>query len=76
MNEQQQKHERTACPVGKFFSDLDRVFNRRSDFCMHLNQSRIEFLKAVRSLIDVRIERWEKRGEDRNRPEMSTINVE
>ena len=76
MSKPKKDHDRTGCPVGKFFTELDRIFDRNSEFCDHLNRSRIEFLKAVRALIDARIERYEGRDATRDKPKMSTIDVE
>jgi hypothetical protein len=76
MSNPKKEHDRTGCPVGKFFTELDRVFDRKSDFFQHMNQSRIEFLKAMRSLIDAGIERCEKRDDKRDKPKMNTIKVE
>mgnify|MGYP006277349259 CR=1 FL=1 len=51
--------ETFLCPVGRFFSELGRKTGKGSDFQEHFNRSRIEFLKAVRSLVDARIDRME-----------------
>jgi hypothetical protein len=48
------------CPVGKFFTDFENVFGKKSDFFKHMTQSRIEFLKAMRFLLDERIDTLEK----------------
>jgi hypothetical protein len=53
----------TNCPVGRFFSEMEKTFGRKSNFFDHLQQSRIEFLKAIRSLLDERIEGLEKKKE-------------
>jgi hypothetical protein len=50
-----------VCPVGKFFLDLEKCVDRRSKFQEHLALSRIEFFKAIRSLVDDRIESLEKK---------------
>jgi len=56
------KEEMMSCPVSRFFSDLEKFSGRKSPFFDHLKNSRIEFLKAVRSLFDKRIDSLEKRG--------------
>ena len=48
------------CPVGKFFMDLENVLGKKSGFFKHMTQSRIEFLKATRALLDERIDSLEK----------------
>jgi hypothetical protein len=50
------------CPVAKLFSGLEKIPGRNSPFFEHLKGSRIEFLKAIRSLFDGRIDRLEKMG--------------
>jgi len=64
------------CPVGKFFSDLDNVFGRKSEFAKHMTQSRIEFLKGIRSLVDERIDTLEKQRSTRGKKKMTKIKVE
>ena len=64
------------CPVGKFFMDLDKVFGRKSEFAKHMNQSRIEFLKGIRSLVDERIDNLEKQRSSRGKKKMTKIKVE
>jgi hypothetical protein len=60
MGKEKSKEEVFVCPVGRFFADMERVSGRRSTFFKHINQSRIEFFKALRSLVDERIEGLEK----------------
>jgi hypothetical protein len=65
------KEEMCQCPVGTFFRDVEKTFGKKSNFSDHMTQSRIEVLKAVRSLVDERIEDlgkkksadWQKRQE-------------
>ena len=55
------EEEMVICPVGKFFMDLQKLSLPKSRFFEHLDLSRIEFLKAIRSLADERIESFEKK---------------
>ena len=55
------EEEMVMCPVGKFFMDLQKLSMPKSKFFEHLDLSRIEFLKAIRSLVDERIEGFEKK---------------
>jgi len=55
------EEEMVICPVGKFFMDLQKLSLPKSKFFEHLDLSRIEFLKAIRSLVDERIESFEKK---------------
>lgn len=50
-----------GCPVGHFISAMERCLGITDDFKRHLYNSRVEFLKAVRSLIDKKIEDLESR---------------
>ena len=64
------------CPVGKFFMDLDNVFGKKSEFAKHMTQSRIEFLKGLRSLVDERIDNLEKKQSKKGKKRMTKIKVE
>lgn len=75
MNEKNHEKETFVCPVGRFFTELERCGGRGSAFFEHLTRSRIEFLKAVRSLVDEGIERMEKKTGDAER-KATRIHVE
>jgi hypothetical protein len=64
------------CPVGRFFSELERRAGTESRFFEHLGKSRIEFLKAVRALVDERIEAIEKKGAAKGGRRRTRIEVE
>jgi hypothetical protein len=64
------------CPVGKFFMDLEKKSVRRSKFFEHLDLSRIEFLKALRSLLDDSIEDLEKKKRSGGGKKATKIEVE
>jgi len=40
------------CPVGKFFHGLEESVGRNFRFCEYFNRSRMEFLRAIRMLVD------------------------
>ena len=63
------------CPVGKFFVDLENVFGKKSDFFKYMTQSRIEFLKAMRALLDERINTLEKEKSPKKKKRMTKIKV-
>ncbi|MFZ7112076.1 MAG: hypothetical protein ACOWYE_10375 [Desulfatiglandales bacterium] len=65
-----------TCPLGRFFQDLERISGRKSAFFRHMTQSRVEFLKAVRSLIDARIEEIEKKAPAGEEKRAEKIEVE
>jgi hypothetical protein len=64
------------CPVGRFLEDLDKAFGRQSEFSKHMTQSRIEFLKGIRSLVDERIDNLEQMQAKKGKKKMTKIKVE
>jgi hypothetical protein len=76
MVKKKNEKEMVICPVGKFFMDLEKACVQESDFFKHLAQSRIEFLKAIRSLVDERIETLEKKRSGKSGKKMTKIKVE
>jgi hypothetical protein len=71
----QKEDEMVVCPVGKFFLDLQKGSRKKSKFFEHLDLSRIEFLKALRSLIDDRIEGLEEKKSSRQEKKATKIEV-
>ena len=71
----QKQEEMVVCPVGKFFLDLQKGSRKKSKFFEHLDLSRIEFLKAMRSLIDDRIEDLEEKKSSRQEKKATKIEV-
>jgi hypothetical protein len=73
-----EKHEKDMayCPVGRFFMDLEKVAGSKSKFFEHLNNSRIEFLRGIRALVDERIEKLEKKARKRGEKKADKIEVE
>ena len=51
---------RFTCPVGKFFKDFQTGSREKSQFHQHMTLCGVEFLKAVRTVVDESIERLEK----------------
>jgi hypothetical protein len=76
MGKKADEREVALCPVGRFFLELEKVSGKKSDFLEHLTLSRIEFLKAIRSLVDERIEDLEKKGSKRGKRKAKKITVE
>lgn len=70
------KEEGFTCPVGRFFAEWEKSSLEKSNFFKHLNQSRVEFLKAVRSLIDERIENLEQRQDEKKGKRATKIKVD
>jgi hypothetical protein len=63
------------CPVGKFFMDIENVFGKKSDFSKYMTRSRIEFLKAMRALLDEHIDDLEKKKTPKKKKRMTKIKV-
>lgn len=76
MAKKKNKKEMVVCPIGKFFMDFEKVWGMESDFFKHLTQSRIEFLRAIRSVVDERIETLEKKHAAKSGKKMTKIKVE
>ena len=76
MAEKKNKEQMAVCPVGKFFMDLEDIVGKKSKFYEHMTRSRIEFLKGVRSLLDERIDYYEKKGSKKGGKKMTKIKVE
>ena len=76
MAKKKQEDEVLICPVGKFLVDIQKSSWQKPEFVEHLNRSGIEILKAIRSLIDSRIERLEKSAPRKSRRKATKIDVE
>ena len=76
MSKDKNNEEMAVCPVGRFFMDLQKLSKRKSKFSGHMNKARIEFLKAVRSLVDEKIEHLEKGSGSEKKKRVSKIKVE
>ena len=62
MAREKTNQETLSCPVARIFSELEKAYGRKSTFFNHLHQSQIEFLKAILSLVDDRINDLEKKS--------------
>ena len=76
MAEKKNKEQMVVCPVGKFFMDLEDFMGKRSKFFEHMTQSKVEFLKGIRSLLDERIEHLEKKRSGKAKTKMTKIKVQ
>ncbi len=70
------KNERVSCPIGRFFSDLEKASGNKSLVLEHLSRSKLEFLKAVKYLVDDKIENLEKKGSAKGKKKATKIRVE
>jgi len=76
MAEKKGKEEKIICPVGTFFTDLEKAFGRNSPFYKHMTRSKIELLKGFKSLLDERIELLEKKDSKKTSAKMTKVKVE
>jgi len=76
MAKKKEKPESVICPVGQFFMDLKKGPWEDSKFMTHLDRSRIEFLKAIRSLLDDRIDYFEKKRSRGGKKRATKITVD
>jgi len=76
MAKEKTKEEVFTCPVGRFFAEFEKSSQDKSKFFKHLNQSRVEFLKAIRSLIDERIDNLEQKQDNKHGKKATKIKVE
>ena len=76
MDNMKNKEEAVACPVGCFLRDVEKTFGKKSKFVDHMTQSRIEALKAIRSLVDERIEKLDKKKSTKTKKKATKIKVD
>jgi hypothetical protein len=65
-----------VCPVGRIFMNFERKGKRKTEFSEHLSKSGIEFLRAIRTLVDDQIERLEKKKRPDTSERVTKIEVE
>jgi len=70
------ERQMVICPVGKFFMDLENAFGKKTGFYQHMTQARIEFLKAMRVLLDEHIDNLEKKKKPKKKKRMTKIKVQ
>lgn len=76
MTKNKEKEEHFICPVGRFFSEMDRLSKGGTEFRKHINMAKIEVLKAIRSLIDVRIQSLEEKSREKGKKKATKIEVQ
>jgi len=76
METKKNKEEMVLCPVARIFSEMEKTFGNKSKFAEHLKQSQIEFLKAIRSLVDDGIENLEEKKKSGAAKKVTRIKVE
>jgi hypothetical protein len=75
MAKEKADQEIMSCPVARIFSEMEKACGPKTTFFTHLHQSHLEFLKAIRSLVDDRIEDLEKKTE-KGKKKTTKIKVE
>jgi hypothetical protein len=62
MAKEKTNQEIMSCPVARIFSEMEKVYGSKTNFFNHLHQAHLEFLKAIRALVDDRIDDLEKKS--------------
>ena len=76
MGKEKREKEMANCPVGRFFMELETLSGSKSKFLEHISRSQVEFLKAIRALVDERIEGLEKKKSKKTGKRVTKIKVE
>ncbi|MBN2374229.1 hypothetical protein JXL19_10630 [bacterium] len=76
MDEENGEKGYSYCPLGRFFLDMEDFFGKKSDFFLHMNKSKIEFFKGIRSLLDEKIKTLEQTGTQGKERKADRINVD
>ena len=76
MTDKNSRENTCSCPVGTFFKDVEKTFGKKSKFIDHMTQSRIEVLKAVRSLVDERIQDLDRKKSASGKKRMTKVEVD
>jgi len=80
MTSDNSKENVCGCPIGTLFRDVEKTFGKKSNFIDHMTQSRIEVLKAFRSLVDDRINDLDRKksasGKKKKKKRMTKVEVD
>ena len=74
--DKEKEEQKTECPVCRIFQELGKFSKKKSQFFDHMNLSQVEFLKAIRTLVDERIETLDAKGQPREEKTATRIEVE
>jgi len=66
----------TFCPLGKFFQGLEGLSKNGPEVWEHLNRSGLEFLKAIKTVLDSKIDALEKKSKPGKRKVAKKITIE
>ena len=64
------------CPLGQFFQDVEGLCKNAPEVWEHLNRSRLEFLKAIKTVLDSKIDTLEKKSKPGKRKVAKKITIE
>ncbi|EFK07056.1 conserved hypothetical protein [delta proteobacterium NaphS2] len=64
------------CPLGQFFQDLEGLCKNAPEVWEHLNRSRLEFLRAIKTVLDSKIDTLEKKSNPDKRKVAKKITIE
>ncbi len=67
---------KALCPLGKIFQGLEELSKNAPEFRKHLDRSRLELLKAVKTLVDSKIKSLEKKNSPGKRKVARKITIE
>ena len=68
--------EKTLCPLGKIFQGFEDLSKNAPEFKKHLDRSRLELLKAVKTLVDSKIKNLEKKNTTGKKKTARKITIE
>ena len=74
--ETQADNAKELCPLGRFLQGLEDLSRNAPEFMEHLDRSRIELLKAIKTLVDSKIETLEKKGAPKKKKVAKKIIIE
>lgn len=68
--------ENSLCPLGKIFKGLEDLSKNAPEFKKHLDRSRLELLKAAKTLLDSKIKSLEKKNTTGKKKVAQKITIE
>ncbi len=67
---------KALCPLGKLFQGLENLTRNAPEFREHLGRSGLELLKAIKALVDAKIDTLEKKNSSEKRKVAKKITIE
>jgi hypothetical protein len=75
-NDEEMTTEEAFRSLGRFFSWMEEKITHGAEFREHMEKSRVEFLKGIRSLVDAKIDDLERRHGKREAKKATKVEVE